>query len=181
MPTIILAQQELDFAKEALATFADNRLQERGWFDFILHLDLCFIKAERECQDIRNKFEPFQGTFKALRRKDPLLSYLKNARDAINHSIVSGIDYSMIENAEPIPIAIGFGLEGEIHTWKEVLGSPIELKLQPIEINGQIWQSPTQHLGKALIGDRDPLEVANLAIEFYQNFLDQIKKKFITP
>ncbi|MEA1848925.1 hypothetical protein U9K52_08385 [Chryseobacterium sp. MHB01] len=70
MPTVILAQQELDFAKEALETFAENRLQERGWFDFILHLDLCFIRAERECQDIRNKFEPFQGKFKALRRRD---------------------------------------------------------------------------------------------------------------
>ncbi|MEA1848924.1 hypothetical protein U9K52_08380 [Chryseobacterium sp. MHB01] len=107
------------------------------------------------------------------------MSYLKNARDAINHSLVSGINYSIIENAEPIPITIGFGLDGEMHTWKEVLGFPIELKLQPISINGQIWQPPTPHLGKALIGDRDPLEVANLAIEFYQNFLNEIKKQFL--
>ena len=60
---------------------------ESEWREFLTCLEKVWTKIERTCQPQRNSFQPWQGQFQALRKKDMLLHYLKQARDADNHSI----------------------------------------------------------------------------------------------
>ncbi|WP_394677761.1 hypothetical protein [uncultured Sphingobacterium sp.] len=183
MPNLFYAQEELNHAKEAFKRFKQtngpHHPLNKDFQDFVIHLDLVFIKAERGCQDIRNKFEPFQGQYKKLRREDPLLSYLKNARDAINHGmeiicdlqitserkITSYIDISHVDK------------EGSTITEKVPMYAA-EIKLQKFNINGKDWLPPISHLGTPLYCKGDPSEVADLAFQFYEDFLSEIKRKF---
>jgi len=55
--------------------------------EFLGCIEKVWIKTERSCQEIVKKFQPWQGKYSALRKKDMLLRYLKQARDADNHSI----------------------------------------------------------------------------------------------
>lgn len=68
---------------------------EAEWREFLTYLEKVWTKVERSCQTVRNKFEPWQGKYHRLRKKDMLLRYLKQARDADNHSIQ---DFTKIES-----------------------------------------------------------------------------------
>ena len=59
---------------------------ESNWIDFLINLEKIWKKSELECKHF-STFQPWQGKYKNERRKDPLLKYLKNARDADQHSI----------------------------------------------------------------------------------------------
>lgn len=170
MPNIIYAEQELRYAQEAINTYAQtHKFNDKDWLDFLLHLDLCFIKAERGCQDVKNLFQPFQGSYINLRKKDPLLSYLKNARDAISHDATINICSEIFDENlfEYTTIGIGNTEEGWMEH-KVVKAYPTVIKLQPFKINGKTWQPPKEHL-----------EVAMLGIKFYDGFLKEIRRKFI--
>ena len=60
---------------------------EVEWRAFLNCIEKVWQKAERCCQHVRGRFEPWQGSYHRLRKKDMLLRYLKQARDADNHSI----------------------------------------------------------------------------------------------
>lgn len=182
MPNLFFAEEELRFAKDAINLFSQDKQfspTSKHWSDFLIHLELCFIKAERGCQDIKNIFQPFQGYYKKLRRDDSLLSYLKNARDAVVHDnlvlvnleIVSGqiVDYIDLEITDK---------EGNIRKETHPM-FPSSIKLQSFKINGKIWSPPKNHLNKSLLCDKEPLEVAFLGIKFYEDFLKESKRKFI--
>src|SRR3954452_439974 len=58
-----------------------------AWQTFLDGLEKVWVKAKRECQPFRNKFEPWQGAFKKVRKEDELLVYLRQARHADQHTI----------------------------------------------------------------------------------------------
>jgi hypothetical protein len=60
---------------------------EDEWKSFLHSIEKVWVKAERACQHVRNQFEPWQGRFVTERRKDPLLSYLRHARNSDQHTI----------------------------------------------------------------------------------------------
>lgn len=60
---------------------------EEEWRHFLNCIEKVWDKVERSCQHVKNSFQPWQGKYANLRRKDMLLRYLKQARDADNHSI----------------------------------------------------------------------------------------------
>lgn len=183
MPNLYFAEQELQHSKIAFQQFRIRNVSfdplNKDFQDFILHLDLIFIKAERGCQDIRNKFEPFQGQYKKLRREDPLLSYLKNARDAINHDMAVICDLDITSERKIVDyIEISHvNDEGEDVIERHPLYKA-KIKLQKFTINNKEWLPPTSHLGRQLYCTGDPSEVAHLAFKFYEDFLNEIKRKF---
>src|SRR4051794_31615272 len=81
-------------AELAAAELAVERMQQastfiqfkQGWEDLFNILVKIWIKAERECEPVRNKFQPWQGPYKRRRRKDPLLAYVTHARNADHHT-----------------------------------------------------------------------------------------------
>jgi hypothetical protein len=74
-------------AIEDMRTASSMEEFEAEWRQFLACLEKVWTKVERSCQKVRYKFEPWQGTYHRLRKKDMLLRYLKQARDADNHSI----------------------------------------------------------------------------------------------
>ncbi|WP_146009766.1 hypothetical protein [Janthinobacterium sp. ROICE36] len=81
---------ELAAASRAIVSMQNAKTMdefESDWRGFLNCLEKIWQKVERSCQPMRNKFEPWQGTYHGLRKKDMLLRYLKQARDADNHSI----------------------------------------------------------------------------------------------
>lgn len=182
MPNLFFAEEELRFAKDAINLFAQDKQftpTSKHWSDFLIHLDLIFIKAERGCQDIRNNFQPFQRYYKDIRKDDPLLSYLKNARDAIMHSIPVLVDLEIVSR-NIVDYAEFEIVDKDGKRRKEKYPMyPARIKLKPFFINKNTWNPPVTHLDKPLLCDKEPLEVAMLGLKFYDDFLKEVRRKFI--
>ncbi|POY39885.1 hypothetical protein C3L50_08625 [Flavobacterium alvei] len=180
MPNLFFAKEELKFAKEALEQFKNTKEflpNSKHWTDFLIHLELSFIKAERGSQDIKNIFIPFQGKYKKIRKIDPVLSYLKNARDAVSHGLETIVDLEIVSKKVVDKIQLSrLDENGNVIEITEHPMFPARIKLKTFTINGQIWNPPTYHRGKRLIYDKEPLESANLALHFYENFINEIEK-----
>lgn len=184
MPNLFPAKEELRSAQEAVNIFSQNQgwlPNNKYWSDFLIHLELCFIKAERGCQDIKNLFQPFQGYYKKLRREDPLLSYLKNARDAVSHSMCDIVNIEIVskEVINVMKLSRLDGYNGKVVEERDIPMYPSKMKLKIFENGGKTYNPPTIHLNKPLLCERDPFEVAYLGIKFYDDFLKEIERKFI--
>lgn len=162
---------------------------EEHWTDFLNSLEKVWIKAERECQPFKNKFQPFQGKFKNLRRRDPLLKYLKNARDADVHSIQEIIkkEESRLKSVTPVYRKSTYIKRMEIRAGKitDYEGDPIIVESTPNVIktksftnHGIVYVVPTIHRGAKIANPYDASVLAELGIHFYSDFLDQIEKNF---
>lgn len=161
---------------------------EEEWKQYLTCLEKIWAKVERTCQPHANIFQPWQGKFQALRKKDMLLRYLKQARDADNHSIQdltevkpgqmtinfpsgSGrIDYLHIDNSRVVSYA----------------GSPMIETVTPphpvavsIKNNGEWYNPPTSHLGKN-VPNHHPITIAELGIAFYSKYIEEVESKFFS-
>ena len=163
---------------------------EEEWRDFLGCLEKVWNKTERCCEVVRSQFQPWQGTYTRLRRKDMLVRYLKQARDADNHSIQEVIEYTPPSRQ----IIVGGSTDGKstafyglVVAGDKVLyegTTPIHIKTTAervvavrVKNNGEWHNPPTSHLGKP-VPDAHPLTIAKLGLEFYQNFLEEVEAKF---
>ena len=161
---------------------------EAEWKVFLSSLEKVWNKVERVCQPHRATFQPWQGQFQALRKKDMLLRYLKQARDADNHSIqdstklepgymtlghVGGSGY--INNLE-IRNGVVVNYQGSPMVQEIYPPSPIAV---PVQNNGVWYNVPTSHLGEA-VESVHPVDIANLGLAFYADFVEKVEKKFFT-
>lgn len=123
------------------------------------------------------------------RREDPLLSYLKHARNSDQHTIepITCRRESRLEitAAEPSGRALikritlkpneEFLISGDGNV--RISFHPEELRPGPVVSRGVIYQVPTSYLGKA-IASRDAILMAHVGLAFYANFLDQAEAFF---
>ncbi|PNE01911.1 hypothetical protein A15D_02509 [Alcanivorax sp. MD8A] len=190
MENLKAAKAELRAAKrsiDAMKSEQDFEIFEEEWRDFLNCIEQLWNKVERSCQHKRSQFEPWQGQFKKLRKKDMLLRYLKQARHAHNHSIQ--------EVAEPkaasrsINFANGTG--GYIKNLTMVGGNIVNYQGDPLEVidrpnryaavkvknDGKWYNPPTSHLGNRFISD-SALDIAIAGLEFYENYIKQVEEKF---
>jgi hypothetical protein len=160
---------------------------EAEWREFLTCLEKVWTKVERSCHAVRNKFEPWQGTYHRLRKKDMLLRYLKQARDADNHSIQ---DFTKIE---PGSRSIRFkNLKGGYIKHMEIRGGeiaayegdPIVIEDKPpqpvavpVKNNGEWYNPPTSHLGKP-VTTHHPVAIAELGLKFYENYVNEAEHLF---
>lgn len=181
MPNLFFAKEEIKHAKAAINSFlAETEFNpaSKHMTDFLIHLELCFVKAERGCQDIKNSFLPFQGKYKKLRKEDPLLSYLKNARDAVTHDNKTVVDLEIVSRIVVDYVEIKM-TDKDGNTKKEKHPMfPAKIKFLPFFINGKTWKPPKIHLEKPLLMDREPAEIAMLGIKFYDDFLSEVERQF---
>ncbi|WP_313629718.1 hypothetical protein [Pseudomonas sp.] len=162
---------------------------ESNWREFLACIEKTWNKVERTCQPHRASFQPWQGQFQALRKKDMLLRYLKQARDADNHSIQ---DMTVIQ---PGSMSMKFvnprggyihKLEiqnGQVVTYEgdpmiQTITAPHPIAV-PVQNNGVWFNPPTTHLGNA-VPDLHPVTIANLGLTFYTGYVDQVEQKFFT-
>ena len=124
-----------------------------------------------------------------LRRNDPLLSYVKNARDADQHTL------SAITARSPSELTLTAGgpqgralikritINGNGQLAMEGDGvlildfRPEQTRLVPVVNRGRTYPVPKSHLGRP-ISSEDVLAVAHAAWAFYANVLDQAEGPF---
>lgn len=160
---------------------------EADWRQFLSCLEKAWNKTERACQPHKAKFQPWQGKFQALRKKDMLLRYLKQARDADNHSIqdiaelnpgYTGLNFANKSYGEIKQLTIENGVithyEGDDMVISVKPPHPVALR---VKNNGQWFNPPTSHLDSP-VESNHPVDLAILGLAFYSSFLDSVEKEF---
>lgn len=184
------AKHELKAAETAIERMTkakDFNDYETEWKNFLTALERVWKKTELACKEYRG-FQPYQGKYKRLRRQDELLRYLKNARDAEEHTILptmikqnemvqfglaAGASYGYIEK---LRIEDGQVIENISHGI-EVRSIPEGMALTQFENRGTTYNIPNIHLGNMIDSD-SPEKVALLGLRFYRDFVRRVEQRF---
>ncbi|TDO69766.1 hypothetical protein EV143_1143 [Flavobacterium chryseum] len=184
---------EIQKAENSLMLMKESKTMidfENNWRDFLISIEKAWIKSERECVDFRNKFQPWQGKFVKTRKNDPLLKYLKNARDVDTHSIeeiinkISGslkldaLDWKKNLLIDKIEIVDGKITKYEGSQPLVVVEKPPTIQAKAFTNQGIIYLPPTFHIGKNIKESKNPIELAELGLKFYSNYLQLIEDTF---
>lgn len=173
---------------------------EKAWLDFLGALERVWQKTEYNMQK-NSRYKGWRGKYISLRRNDELLAYLKNARDAKEHTIseVAGIKFSEsgmaklgirgvdgnVTNLWNFPSMKKFLEQSELTNDTVVHVEPEEknmikadlMKLNIVHNRGISYSPPTKHLNKEL-HDTDSLSIAKLGLEFYKEFVKEVEATF---
>lgn len=181
---------ELVAARKALADMQAAKSMDEfevEWRVCLNHLEKLWQKVERSCQHVRAQFQPWQGQFHTLRRKDMLLRYLKQARDADNHSIQDVTKIQPGSRGYKFVNPLGGYIkrmeirDGEVVHYEGdpmiVEETPPHPTAIPIKNNGEWFNPPTSHLGQP-IPIPHPVVLAELGIAFYADFLGKVEERF---
>jgi len=162
---------------------------EQNWKEFLHNLERAWNKLTSHLQH-SPKYQGWneRGRTEKIRRQDPLLSYLVNARGADEHSVED------ITRSEPGGIGIspasGNSLyidKLEIKNGQMTIDSdqpikidfiPGRVRLLPAVNRGRTYPTPTAHLDKDLDSD-DPIKIAELGVEFYRNYFKKAEAYFV--
>lgn len=163
---------------------------EDAWQDFLGCLEKSWTKTERACQAFHNRFQPWQGRFKKRRKDDPLLRYLKHARNADEHTLQEIVEHH--PGYRTINPAYGNSLyiehmelrDGQIVSYSGdkpliVRDYPARLELRRFQDSGALYEPPAYHLGRRL-QQRDPISVAESGLRFYTRFVEQAEERFFS-
>ena len=160
---------------------------EEHWKEFLGRIERVWNKAFSHFGK-SPKWNGWKGKTEGLRRTDPLLSYLINARGADEHTV------NEIVGREPGGIGIN-PAEGnslyiehmEINNGQIRIQSPQRIRvdfiparttLLPVANRGRTYHVPTTHLGKP-IDPRNVISVAEAGAQFYQEFLSGAEAFFV--
>jgi hypothetical protein len=160
---------------------------EEHWKEFLRRLERCWNKAHAHYGK-SPKWNGWQGRIDKLRRTDPLLSYLVNARGAEEHSVndisarhAGGIG---INPAEGNSLYIE---HMEINQGVISIRSPQNLKIDffpermallPVINRGRTYDVPRAHLGKG-VDPADVRAIAEKGISFYEQALREAEAFFV--
>lgn len=182
--------QELEKARSQIKLMrqAENLEQlEEHWKDFLSKLERVWHKAYNHFSR-SPKWNGWKGKYEQARKKDPLLSYLVNARHADEHTVsdITGRETGGIG----INPAEGKGLyieKMEIRNGVINIKSPQNLaicfipdkvKLLPVTNYGRVYEVPTSHLGTP-IDPSNVVAVAEVAASYYAKFLEEARAFFV--
>jgi hypothetical protein len=183
-------QLELDHAKAAVGAMrASQSLDafEEGWKEFLHRLERSCNKAAAHFHR-SPKWSGWQSRFARLRKDDPLLCYLMQARHADEHTV------NQIVDREPERVGINPAQGDSLYIERMVIRngtlsirspqalridfSPARTRLLPAINRGQTYPVPTSHLGQSIEPD-NALLAAGLALEFYQSALSEAEAFFV--
>jgi hypothetical protein len=162
---------------------------EEEWVDFLHNLERTWNKTVNHL----GRSPKYQGWSKrtrteCLRRQDPLLSYLLNARGAEEHTIaqitekeMGGIGISPAEGSELLIHHMSIS-KGVININADrpikIVFIPGKVKLLPVVNRSRTYDPPQMHLGKD-VGEIDPIKVAELGITFYEDYIKEAESYFV--
>ncbi|HMY50826.1 MAG TPA: hypothetical protein PLN96_03020 [Zoogloea sp.] len=171
-------------AIEAMASTKKLSEFKSFWESFLFRLERAWERNQRRVQTVPGRdAKSWLSTNAKLRRSDPLLNYLKQARNAEVHAISSSIESELI-----VSVADRFGrpfsmkdmslsIEGAtfvidltstdigLEWYGDVALS--EPKLQCVINRGKRYDPPTRHLGNA-IQNHHPVAISILGLNFYK-------------
>lgn len=187
------AKREIQNAAEFINRMENSKNfdeYEQNWRNFLTALEKVWNLAEREGQSVSSKFQPWQGSYKNKRRIDPLLKYLKNARDADMHSI-----QEIVQTQEAAMTISTGGTSGNVHIERlEISGGkittgktsqpliirfiPSNLIVLPVINNGQAVPTPDYHIGQRVLDNTNPIKLAKVGLKYYEDFVNEMEQKF---
>lgn len=185
--------KELNLAADLLEEMsrAQNLDQmEALWKRFLHHLDRVWNKAEAHYSS-SPKWDNWRGKYISQRRKDPLLSYLINARNVDEHSIaeiaqqlpgmfmINPPQFGGTLKIDRLTIENGIIEEFRSSTGAKIYFEPSQLRLLPVTNHGRTYNPPTMHQGRP-INPNDVLGAAQLGISFYREFLSAAEVYFVS-
>lgn len=150
-------------------TFADY---EALWREVLRRLERVWAKTRAAVRD-RPGWQQIESEVAHLRRTDPLLRYIIQARNVDEHSIQElAREYEANLSATPQPGSI-------LLRW-----SPWDRPLLPVTNRGVTYTPPRMHLGKSIShllgqGKAEPRVVAELAMEFYVGVLNRVSHEVV--
>jgi hypothetical protein len=180
------ARNSLDRARAAFEAMekADSfKKLEDAWSDFLIAANRVYGKLEQGAKD-NGKSSAWFGRKKHERKKDPLLSYLKQARDADEHGLQQISErkdggFSLTAKERPFHLyklvsipGKGTRLTVDDPTAVEIRFIPSSISLIEVTNRGEKFPPPTQHLGKPLECTR-AVGVAKHALRYLENLLTE--------
>ena len=152
----------LDRVRQALASFEDSENTRKefrtAWWSFLLAANSIYSILQQGSKR-HGPSEDWFGTKKHERKKDELLSYLHQARNAVEHTI-EGSDAAHgphVSAGNRWTKVTNDGLDGMGVRATVLSGKPASVHLHapgihllPVRDRGVVFQPPKQHLGKPL-------------------------------
>ena len=192
MKPLVHARKELRAAQRAVesmrrASSLDE--VEEAWVSYLRHLERTWNKTQAQLRG-SSKFQGWthRGRTETLRTKDPLLSYLRNARGCDEH----GIDPIAEKRPGGLGINAAEGNRLHIERMEMINGTiriqspnklkitidPGQFRLVPVVNRGITYPVPTSHLESKLTST-DPVSLAELGLKFYSEFLCAAEAEFV--
>lgn len=198
------AKLKLDKAKESALLLKNSKVfadSEVYWCDFLIASSTIFSKLEQGSK-VYPKSKGWFDNIKHLRKNDPLLKYIHQARNCDEHTIENVIEIGEAEyqlTEEYRKRALGFGGikfgNGEVNATL--------LTFQGLNANGEVvfetneWEKkefcrllvvkdkrsgksfspPNEHLGNE-IKNKDAAAIADLAIEYLEKIINEAENLF---
>lgn len=165
-----------DAVKEMETISVGNfHLFELAWQKFLQAIERCWKKLQFSCHG-RKGWQTLESKIINKRKKDQLLNYLTQARNATEHSI-SPVIKEWDANLTVTPLNGGMQLNWE----------PYDRPLLEITNRGRVFYPPKEHLGKPMAFYRaqyksqpEPIVAAILAMNFYVEWLNKVSKQLFS-
>lgn len=169
---LVEAAKELKAAHEAyikLSLIGVGRFYDydRAWRDFVVSIDRAWNKLKSEAYG-KNKWQKIQADVEQMRKKDPLLKYLVQARNVAEHS-----RSPLVQDWKP-------DLRIENNSGKTTIEfEKFNRPLLPVKNRGTVFNPPIEHLGKRLKYYHtkeykpDAVLIAELAAHYYVKIMNK--------
>lgn len=170
-------------AIEEMAAATDLSDLKSCWETFLFRLERAWERTERTVKAMPgHDAQSWLSTNAKLRRSDPLLQYLKQARNAETHALAPSVDSNKViaisdrfgrpfslnnvqVSVEGRALVIELGSDDFGIDWT-AKAEAAEPKLQRIYSRGKWYDPPRRHLGNKII-DEHPVAIATLGLNFY--------------
>lgn len=146
---------------------------ELAWRELLGRIERVWAKTEAAVMAMPG-WQKVKSDVTRLRRSDPLLIYLFQARNVDEHSIA------------PLAKEHDMNLQGKLTENGRVQLSwdPWDRPLLPVANRGVVYQPPRMHLGASIApllgkGKAEPRVVAELGMQFYINFLNRVSTEVV--
>lgn len=189
------ADHDLTLAARAIDRMADTtdmREFSSAWVDFLFRLERAWEVCQRLAKSTSgHDAQTWLSTMCSLRKKDPLLRYLKQARDAETHVIDATVDAPLrvsVNDRYGRPFradAVNIGIEGKtlvLDIQSSDIGIdwtgavvPTDPHLLRFKTRSGWYNPPRQHLGNSIV-DMHPVAVAALGLHFYRAALSELNR-----
>ena len=160
---------------------------EEHWKDFLGRIERVWFKAQAHYGK-SPKWNGWKGIYEGQRSSDPLLSYLRSARGADEHTIAEIVE-SQPGSMTILPGSTGSGTIRNLRIESGVVSAettgtiklefkPDRIRLLPVTNRGVTYTVPTSHLGAAVDPD-NVVAIAKAGVVYYEKLLHAADKFFV--
>ena len=186
------SKKDLEIAAKEIEKMASTTAfpeLEEAWQNFLGRIERSWEIADRILRK-ENGYQQFIKKYKILRDKDPLLTYLKQARNAETHAVSGTVDVAFqvmvfdkigrpfqvdeikITNENGI-LSINIDAKNS-HAELDAKLLPCDPKLVKFKNRGIVYDVPEKHLDYK-IKNMHPVIIAKLGHQFYEKFIVEAK------